>query len=40
MGSGNALSVEAERRETDNLEPENVIMLRGVLRFHRGQAGQ
>ena len=35
MGSGNALSVEAERRETDNLEPENVIMLRGVLRFHR-----
>ena len=40
MGSGKELSLEAERRETDNLEPEHVIMLRGVLRFHTGEAGQ
>ena len=40
MGSGKELSLEAERRETDNLEPEHVIMLRGVLRFHTGEAGR
>ena len=32
-GSGVALSLEAERRETNNAEPEHAIMLRGRLRF-------
>ena len=40
MGSGKELSLEAERRETDNLEPEHVIMLRGVLRFHTAEASR
>ena len=32
-GSGLALSLEAERRKTDNAEPEHAIMLRGRLRL-------
>ena len=32
-GSGVALSLEAERRETNNAEPEHAIMLRGRLRL-------
>ena len=40
VGSGVALSLEAERRETDNTEPGHAIMLRGLLRFHPGQASR
>ena len=40
VGSGVALSLEAERRETDNAEPEHAIMLRGLLRFHPGKASR
>ena len=39
-GSGVALSLEAERRENDNAEPEHAIMLRGLLRFHPGEASR
>ena len=40
VGSGVALSLEAERRETDNAEPEHAIMLRGLLWFHPGKASR
>ena len=40
VGSGVALSLEAERRETDNAEPGHAIMLRGLLRFHPGEASR
>ena len=40
VGSGVALSLEAERRETNNAEPEHAIMLRGLLRFHPGEASR
>ena len=39
-GSGVALSLEAERRETNNAEPEHAIMLRGLLRFYPGEASR
>ena len=40
VGSGVALSLEAERRETDNAEPGHAIMLRGLLRFHPGEVSR
>ena len=40
VGSGVALSLEAERRETDNTEPGHAIMLRGLLRFHPSEASR
>ena len=40
VGSGVALSLEAERRETGNAEPGHAIMLRGLLRFHPGKASR
>ena len=40
VGSGVALSLEAERRETGNAEPGHAIMLRGLLRFHPGEASR
>ena len=40
VGSGVALSLDAERRETDNAEPGHAIMLRGLLRFHPGEASR
>ena len=40
VGSGVALSLEAERRETDNTEPGHAIMLRGLLRFHPGEVSR
>ena len=40
VGSGVALSLEAERRETDNAEPGHAIILRGLLRFHPGEASR
>ena len=40
VGSGVALSLEAERRETDNTEPGHAIMLRGLLRFHPNETSR
>ena len=40
VDSGVALSLEAERCETNNAEPEHAIMLRGLLRFHPGEASR
>ena len=40
VGSGVALSLEAERREAVNAEPEHTIMLRGLLRFHPGETSR
>ena len=40
VDSGVALSLEAERRENDNAEPEHAIMLRGLLRFYPGEASR